>query len=228
MFWHVIGVVIIIGILAFVPEAPPELRLRLHRADQQLRLPMSMFWWYVLPTGFLLTMYTITGYDASAHVAEETHGGGAGCGQGRLAVGAHLGDHRLVRAAGDHLRRHRHQGVNDAAGSSISVFTSADMNQNWAEAIIFIAGDRPVLLRHGVRHQLLAHVLRVLARPGHPGQQLWSRVSAKGVPATAVIGSCALAFLIVSRRCRARAPSSRRSPSSRSPRSERSGSTSPT
>jgi amino acid transporter len=28
----------------------------------------------VLPLGFLLTMYTITGYDASAHVSEETHG----------------------------------------------------------------------------------------------------------------------------------------------------------
>ena len=33
-----------------------------------------MFWFYVLPLGFLLTMYTITGYDASAHVSEETHG----------------------------------------------------------------------------------------------------------------------------------------------------------
>ena len=27
----------------------------------------------MLPLGFLLTMYTVTGYDASAHVAEETH-----------------------------------------------------------------------------------------------------------------------------------------------------------
>ena len=33
---------------------------------------MSMYWWYILPTGLLLTMYTVTGYDASAHVAEET------------------------------------------------------------------------------------------------------------------------------------------------------------
>jgi hypothetical protein len=30
------------------------------------------FWLYVLPVGFLLTMCTVTGYDASAHVAEET------------------------------------------------------------------------------------------------------------------------------------------------------------
>ena len=32
-----------------------------------------MFWWYVLPLGFLLTQYTITGFDASAHISEETH-----------------------------------------------------------------------------------------------------------------------------------------------------------
>ena len=34
----------------------------------------NMYWFYVLPLGFLLTMYTITGYDASAHISEETHG----------------------------------------------------------------------------------------------------------------------------------------------------------
>lgn len=33
---------------------------------------MGVYWWYILPTGLLLTMYTVTGYDASAHVAEET------------------------------------------------------------------------------------------------------------------------------------------------------------
>ena len=32
------------------------------------------FWFYVLPLGFLLTQYTITGYDASAHLSEETQG----------------------------------------------------------------------------------------------------------------------------------------------------------
>ena len=35
-----------------------------------------MYWFYVLPLGFLLTMYTITGYDASAHISEETHDAG--------------------------------------------------------------------------------------------------------------------------------------------------------
>ena len=109
-------------------------------------------------------MYTITGYDASAHIAEETtrqRGGG----QGRLAVGASsavIGWFVLLAitfAATDV------GAINDAAGSSISVFTSAEMNQNWAEAIILIAVVGQLFCGMAVRHELLAYVLRVLARP---------------------------------------------------------------
>src|SRR3954452_21603258 len=70
VFWHVIGVAVIIGILVFVPD-------RHQSADfvftQRLNLsgfPLSMYWWFILPAWFLLTIYTITGYDASAHVSE--------------------------------------------------------------------------------------------------------------------------------------------------------------
>ena len=69
-----------------------------------------MYWYYVLPLGFLLTMYTITGYDASAHVSEETHGAASG-GEGRLAVGLLLGRGRLDRAARAHLRRRTRTGA---------------------------------------------------------------------------------------------------------------------
>ena len=41
-----------------------------------------MFWFYVLPLGFLLTQYTITGFDASAHISEETHGASTAAAKG--------------------------------------------------------------------------------------------------------------------------------------------------
>ena len=58
------------------PDPPREHLLRVRPHDQQLGLQgrlhsVPFFWLYVLPLGFLLTMYTITGYDASAHVSEE-------------------------------------------------------------------------------------------------------------------------------------------------------------
>src|SRR5439155_854785 len=42
----------------------------------------AFFWLYVLPLGFILTMYTQTGYDASAHTAEETRGAARAAAQG--------------------------------------------------------------------------------------------------------------------------------------------------
>ena len=114
-------------------------------------------------------MYTITGYDASAHVAEETVGAEQAAAKGiwqSVACSALIGWFVLLAflfAATDV------DAVNEGFGSSIAVFTSADMNQNWAEAILLIAVRRPVLLRHGVRDELLADVLRVLARPRHSG-----------------------------------------------------------
>ena len=75
VWWHVLGVAAIVIVLILVPDAPPELQLRLRPPDQQQRLQRAgMYWFYVLPLGFLLTQYTITGFDASAHISEETHG----------------------------------------------------------------------------------------------------------------------------------------------------------
>ena len=86
-------------------QPPREPLLRVRPPGQQLGLQRdSMYWFYVLPLGFLLTMYTITGYDASAHVSEETHGAATVRAEGRLALGVLLGGDRLDRAARDHVR----------------------------------------------------------------------------------------------------------------------------
>ena len=58
-----------------------------------------MFWFYVLPLGFLLTMYTQTGYDASAHISEETHGAAKAAAQGVWRAVFWSRRRRLDRAA---------------------------------------------------------------------------------------------------------------------------------
>ena len=90
MFWHVVGVAVIIGILIFVPDNHQSADFVFTERINISGFPTAhgaAFWLFVLPAGFLLTMYTITGYDASAHVAEETKERRAGGGQGRLAIG---------------------------------------------------------------------------------------------------------------------------------------------
>ena len=78
VWWHVVGAAAIVLILILVPDQHQSVQLRLHRAVQQLRAtaaaaPSSFgFWFAIVPFGFLLTQYTITGFDASAHLSEET------------------------------------------------------------------------------------------------------------------------------------------------------------
>src|ERR1700689_4312298 len=73
VWWHLIGVAVIVVILIAVPSHHASLSYVFgHRANVS-GFSGHMYWFYVLPLGFLLTMYTITGYDASAHVSEETH-----------------------------------------------------------------------------------------------------------------------------------------------------------
>src|SRR5262249_18557304 len=42
----------------------------------------AQFWLFILPLGFLLTQYTITGFDACAHVSEETKGASTSAAKG--------------------------------------------------------------------------------------------------------------------------------------------------
>ncbi len=77
VWWHVVGAALIILILILVPDQHQCIRLCVQRAVQQLRLRR---WQHQrddvlvprVPFGFLLTQYTITGFDASAHLSEET------------------------------------------------------------------------------------------------------------------------------------------------------------
>jgi amino acid permease (GABA permease) len=70
VWWHILGVLIIVGVLAFVPS---------HHASASYVFASTFNntgWhstFYVLLLGLLLAQYTFTGYDASAHMTEETH-----------------------------------------------------------------------------------------------------------------------------------------------------------
>jgi amino acid transporter len=203
VWWHVIGVLIIIGILIFVPDnhqsADFVFTERINNSGfDGGAIGGGTYWFLVLPVGFLLTMYTITGYDASAHVAEETVGAEQAAAKGvwqSVASSALIGWFVLLAilfAATDVTA------VNEGFGTSISVFTSAEMNQNWAEAIIAIACVGQFFCGNACVTSCSRTFFAFSRDRAVPGWQLWSRVSgARGVPVMGVIGSCGLAFLIV-------------------------------
>ncbi|MDR3663467.1 MAG: amino acid permease [Mycobacterium sp.] len=79
VWWHVFGAAAVIGILIFVPThhaSFSDVFAKTINNSGMFGGATSGFGWlfFVLPISVILTQYTITGYDASAHLSEETKG----------------------------------------------------------------------------------------------------------------------------------------------------------
>jgi amino acid permease (GABA permease) len=68
-WWHLAGVAVIVGILWIVPDQHQTLEWTFTEFRNETGWGSSL---YVFLVGLLMAQYTYTGYDASAHVAEET------------------------------------------------------------------------------------------------------------------------------------------------------------
>jgi amino acid permease (GABA permease) len=70
VWWHIIGVLIIVGVLIFAPSHHQSAKFVFTSTFNGTGWGSTF---YVLLLGLLLAQYTFTGYDASAHMTEETH-----------------------------------------------------------------------------------------------------------------------------------------------------------
>ena len=71
VWWHILGVLIIVAVLAFAPAHHQSASFVFGHFNNGTGLGVSTF--YIVLIGLLLAQYTFTGYDASAHMTEETH-----------------------------------------------------------------------------------------------------------------------------------------------------------
>ncbi len=69
-WWHVLGVLVIAVVLFFVSSHHASFSLMFSKFTNQTTLGVPI---YVFMLGLLMAQYTFTGYDASAHMSEETH-----------------------------------------------------------------------------------------------------------------------------------------------------------
>ncbi|HWF80369.1 MAG TPA: amino acid permease [Streptosporangiaceae bacterium] len=70
VWWHIVGVLIIVAVLAFAPSHHQSAKFVFTSTFNGTGWGSTF---YVLLLGLLLAQYTFTGYDASAHMTEETH-----------------------------------------------------------------------------------------------------------------------------------------------------------
>jgi len=82
VWWHVAGAAIVILVLIIVPDHHQSASFVFTERINNSGFSNGAYWFLVLPLGFLLTQYTITGFDASAHLSEETHDAADGAAKG--------------------------------------------------------------------------------------------------------------------------------------------------
>jgi amino acid transporter len=198
--WHLIGVAIIIGVLIFVPDKHQDFgfvfgeRINNNGAFDGSTSNLG-FWLLVLPVGFLLTMYTQTGYDASAHTAEETRGAATAAAQGvwrSVFWSAVIGWFVLLAflfAASDV------EAVNDGAGFVGAIFTSA--LDSWAAKLVLLIATVGQLFCGAAGLTSASRTWYAFSRDrGMPGWALFRRVNRDRVPFNAVIGVSVASLVI--------------------------------
>jgi amino acid transporter len=189
--WHVVGVLIVIGLLVFVPDNHQDAsfvfgeRINNNGAFDGSTTGLG-FWLLVLPVGFLLTMYTQTGYDASAHTAEETRGASIAAAKGLWqavffsAVAGWFVLLAFLFAANDPAA------ISDGGGFVGTIFTTA--LDSWAAKLIFIIATIGQLFCGAAGLTSASRTWYAFSRDrGIPGWAIFRKVNHDRVPFNAVI-----------------------------------------
>jgi amino acid transporter len=200
--WHVLGVLVILGVLIFVPDHHQDAGFVFGNTINNTGFHGGathglFFWLYVLPIGFILTMYTQTGYDASAHTAEETRDAALGAAKGvwkSIFYSALLGWFLLLAflfAATDT------KSVSDSGGFVGTIFSTAMSNHLWGAKLILIIATVGQLFCGAAGLTSASRTWYAFSRDrGMPGWALFRRLNAARVPLYAVIAVSIAALII--------------------------------
>lgn len=195
VWWHVIGVAVIVVVLFAVPSHHASLSYVFsHKANESGfsggATSGTKFWLYVLPLGFLLTMYTITGYDASAHVSEETHGAEDSAPKGiwrSVFYSAVIGWIVLLAITFAISTDHATEAAIYKAGyPALEIFKTA-MDTGWAKLVILISTVGQLFCGMACVTSA-SRMTFAFSRDGAvPGHNLWRRLGKNKTPTWAVL-----------------------------------------
>jgi amino acid permease (GABA permease) len=202
-WWHVVGVLIIVGALWIMPEKHQSVSWTLtgfHNETGWTFLP------YVFLMGLLMAQYTYTGYDASAHVAEETKNASIAAPRGIVlsVLVSVIGGFILLYSLTASITDRSEKGLTALAASETGlppaqIFLDALGSPTVAKFLLFIVcvaqffcGMASVTANSRMSYAFSRdHAL--------PGSRLWSKVNPRtGTPTNSIWLCVALSILLAS------------------------------
>jgi amino acid transporter len=207
VYWHIIGPAIVMILLIFGPNSHQSLSFVFTKTINNSGFfnghsGGAGFWLYVLPLGFLLTQYTQTGYDACAHLSEETRGAAKAAARGLWqaifysAIGGYILLLGFTFAATNTDFINNVNGNNPyGAGYVVGIFSSALGLAAFKTVMIIATIGQFFCAGSGMTS--LSRMTYAFSRDrAIPGHQLWSKVSKSHAPVNATLLGAALCMIV--------------------------------
>ncbi|MEU0494351.1 amino acid permease [Mycobacterium sp. NPDC006124] len=200
VWWHVAGAAIVIVILIVVPEQHASLSDVFAKTINNTGMfggATSGVGWllFVLPISAILTQYTITGYDASAHLSEETKSAADGAAKGiwrsifYSAIGGWILLLTFLFAVND-------SDAVSAGGGAVAVIFSQAMSSPWVGVVLLISTAGQLFCTTACQTSCSRMLFAFSRDRAVPGHQLWSKVSKNKIPANGVMITAVVAAII--------------------------------
>ena len=194
VWWHVLGVLIIVGFLIFKPTHHQSFSTVFGHTINNSGFSHSWLW-FVLLLGLLQAQYTYTGYDASAHMSEETQNASRSAARGvimSIVVSAVFG---YILALGVTFAIQKMSATTGAGTFAVKQVYLDALGLTTAKVMLFITVGAQFYC--GMSSITSAsRMMYAFSRDGAtPGHQLWRRLNHQRVPVYAVWAIAVLAFL---------------------------------
>jgi amino acid transporter len=202
-YWHMVGVAIIVVVLIVVPDHHRSFSYvftgtanATGYAHNHTGFGHAGFW-LVFGLGLLMAQYTITGFDASAHMAEETHQASRMAAVGMymsVVVSVIFGFVLLVAVT---FAVPSTSGALENIGTVVPWIWETSMSQGWSDVLLFICVVAQFFCLTASTTSA-SRMMFAFSRDGAvPGHGYWRRVSRHRVPVYAVFAIGTLAAILM-------------------------------
>jgi len=200
VWWHVFGAAAVVLILFIVPAHHASFHDVFAKTINNSGIfsgSTSGAGWlfFVLPISAILTQYTITGYDASAHLSEETKSaaGAAAKGIWRSIFYSAIGGWILLLAF---LFAVQNSDDVSKGGGAVSVIFNQAMSSSWVGIVLLISTAGQFFCAVACMTSSSRMLFAFSRDRAVPGWRLWSKLNKNRVPANGVVLSAVVAALI--------------------------------
>ena len=201
-WWHMLGVAVIVGVLIVVPDHHQSASFVFTKTINESGFSGHSFsspvFWFVFGIGLLMAQYTYTGYDASAHMSEETRKASRAAALGVVmsVVMSIIFGWVLLLAVTFAVPDVR--GTIGAGAFDVTYIWQHAMSTRWAEFLLVIACVAQFFC--GLASLTAAsRMMFAFSRDGAvPGGRIWRKVSVRHrVPTNAVVAIAVLAWALM-------------------------------